>query len=280
MSAVKLARPRVLRSRNDRPLTLDEIKGVAPAVFATHKALHMSDNFAYVPTFQILNELLEKGFQCHEVAQSRPYKREREPYVKHMLRLRFPTNEAPTIGGLAPELVLVNAHNGTSNYYLFGGIYRFICANGMVVGDTFASMKVRHSGGELTKHRVLEGSYSIVNEQLPAVLGQVKSMQQRVLTLPERTELATHALALRYPNTVPSFSANDLLRTRRSQDEADDLWTVFNVVQENVTQGGASGRSVLFTQRTTMRAVERVDALVGLNRKLWDAAAGYLKEAA
>jgi len=279
MSAVKMARPRVLRSKNDRPLTLDEIRGVAPAVFQTQAAAHMSEQFAYVPTFTILEALLAQGFQCHEVAQSRPYKRDREPYMKHMLRMRFPSEGAPTIGGLAPELVLVNAHNGTSNYYLFGGIYRFICANGMVVGDTFASMKVRHSGGELTKHRVLEGSYTIVNEQLPAVLGQVKSMQQRVLTLPERTELAGQALALRYPNTVPSFAANDLLRPRRTQDEADDLWTVFNVVQENVTQGGSSGRSVLFTQRTTMRAVERVDALVGLNRKLWDVAAGYLKAA-
>ena len=279
MSAVKMARPRVLRSKNDRPLTLDEIRGVAPAVFQTQAAAHMSEQFAYVPTFTILEALLAQGFQCHEVAQSRPYKRDREPYMKHMLRMRFPSEGVPTIGGLAPELVLVNAHNGTSNYYLFGGIYRFICANGMVVGDTFASMKVRHSGGELTKHRVLEGSYTIVNEQLPAVLGQVKSMQQRVLTLPERTELAGQALALRYPNTVPSFAANDLLRPRRTQDEADDLWTVFNVVQENVTQGGSSGRSVLFTQRTTMRAVERVDALVGLNRKLWDVAAGYLKAA-
>ena len=277
--SVKIARPRVLRSRNDRPLTLDEIRGVAPAVFQTSAAEHMSDNFAYVPTFQILEALLGEGFQCHEVAQSRPYKREKEPYVKHMLRLRYPTEKAPEIGGLVPELVLVNAHNGTSQYYLYGGVYRFICANGMVVGDTFASMHVRHTGGDITRNRVLEGSYEIINEQLPRVMGQVASMQQRVLSLPERTELAGHALALRYPNTVPSFAANDLLITRRLEDEPQDLWTTFNVIQENLTQGGATGRSVLFNQRTTMRPLERVDAMVGVNRKLWDVAAGYLKAA-
>jgi len=279
MSAVKIARPRVLRSRNDRPLTLDEIRGVAPAVFSTHKALHMSENYAYVPTFQILETLLAEGFQCHEVAQSQPYKKDRAPYVKHMLRLRYPTGEAPAIGGLAPELVLVNAHNGTSQYYLMGGIYRFICANGMVVGDTFASMAVRHSGGDITRNRVLEGSYEIINEQLPAVMGQVVNMQGRILTGIEREEMATRALALRYPNTIPSFAAADLLRTRRPQDEGQDLWTTFNVIQENVTQGGSHGRSTMFAQRTTMRAVERVDALVGLNRKLWDVAAGYLQAA-
>lgn len=279
MSAVKIARPRVLRSFNDRPLTIDEIRGVAPAVFAPRKALHMSENYAYVPTFQILETLLAAGFQCHEVAQSQPYKKDRAPYVKHMLRMRYPSG-APTVGGLAPELCLVNAHNGTSQYYLFGGVFRFICANGMMVGDTFASMHVRHSGGDITRNRVLEGSYEIINEQLPRIMGQVTTMQQRVLTLPERTELAAHALALRYPHTVPSFAANDLLRTRRPQDEGDDLWTTFNVIQENLTQGGATARSAMFNQRTTMRPLERVDALVGVNRKLWDVAASYLKEAA
>jgi len=280
MTAVKLRNPRVLRSRNDRPLTIEEIRGVAPAVFQTHKALNMSDNYAYVPTFQILEQLFSEGFQCHEVAQSQPYKKDRAPYVKHMLRLRYPTGEAPAIGGLAPELVLVNAHNGTSQYYLMGGIYRFICANGMVVGDTFASMAVRHSGGEITRNRVLEGSYSIINDQLPAVMGQVVNMQGRILTGIEREEMASKALALRYPHTIPSFKAADLLRTRRPQDEGQDLWTTFNVIQENVTQGGSQARSAMFAQRVTMRPVERVDSLVGLNRKLWDVAASYLPMAA
>ena len=274
--SVKIARPRVLRSKNDRPLTLEEIKGVAPAVFQMSAWHGMSDNYAYIPTIQVLTALLEQGFQCHEVAQSRPHKREREPFVKHMLRLRYPQKEAPKIGGLVPEIVLVNAHNGTSQYYLYAGIYRFICANGMIAGDTFASMAVRHSGGEITRNRVLEGSYEIVNEQVPALLAQVKAMQQRELTGIEREELAAQAMAIRYPNTIPSYSAESLLRVRREEDASANLWTVLNVIQENITQGGSTGRSTLFNRQTTMRGIERVDSLVSVNRKLWDTAAAYL----
>jgi len=275
--SVKIARPRILRARDDRPLTLEEIRGVAPAVFQTVPAAHVSTNFAYVPTYQILETLMEAGFNCFEVAQSRPYKREREPYVKHMLRLRYPA--AARVNGLVPELVLVNAHNGTSQYYLFGGIYRFICANGMVVGDTFASMIVRHTGGALTRGRVLEGSYSIVNDQMPQILSQVKEMQKKELTQIERLELADMALNIRYANTLPSFTGESLLTVRREEDAANDLWTTLNVIQENLVQGGASGRSTLFSRATRMRPIEQVDSLVGVNRKLWDVAATYLEAA-
>lgn len=271
MSASKLARPRILRSQNDRPLTLDEIRGCAPAVFQEKAYDAMSPTYAYIPTITVLEKLMEAGFQVHEVAQTRPYKRERDPYAKHMLRLRYPATEK-RVGASIPELVLINAHDGTARYYLYAGVYRMICANGMIVGDTFAKVVVAHRGGEITKSRVLEGSYEIIDDEMPRVMKAVTAMQRRRLAPEEQLSLAQTAVALRSKGTVASYTAQDLLASRRTADESSDLWTVFNRIQENVIQGGMAGRSMLFQRRSTARPVERVDQIVGINRKLWDAA--------
>ena len=63
-----------------------------------------------------------------------------------------------------------------------------------------------------------------------------------------------------------------LLRRRRIEDSGRDLWTAFNVVQENAVRGGLSGR-VRKTegriQRRTTREVAGIDQSRSLNRALW-----------
>jgi Domain of unknown function (DUF932) len=273
----KLSRPRILRSQADRPLTLAEIEGCAPAVFAKHPYQGTSPSYAYIPTIDILEKMLAEGFTVHEVAQARPYRRERDPYAKHMLRLRYQDSSSlKKVGDVVPELVLVNAHDGTARYYLYAGMYRLICSNGMVVGATFASVVVAHRGGDTTRSRVLEGSYEILNEQFPAVAKAVVDMKKHQLTAPEQKLLAEEALALRYPNMVPPFKAEQLLEVRRPQDASNDTWTVMNRIQENVIQGGFHSRSFLYERQTTIRPVERVNSIVGINRGLWDAAMDLL----
>ena len=46
------------------------------------------------------------------------------------------------------------------------------------------------------------------------------------------------------------------------------MWTTFNRVQENATQGGLRARSAT-GKRTRTRAVQGIDQSVKLNRALW-----------
>jgi hypothetical protein len=46
-------------------------------------------------------------------------------FTKHMIRLRKPG--AVWFGEALPEVVLLNAHDGTSSYQMFHGIFRTIC---------------------------------------------------------------------------------------------------------------------------------------------------------
>ena len=55
---------------------------------------------------------------------------------------------------------------------------------------------------------------------------------------------------------------------RREQDRCTDLWTVFNVVQENLMRGGFSNSD---TGRRA-RAVKNIDKTVTYNQGVWDLA--------
>jgi hypothetical protein len=229
----------------------------------------MSDRYEYIPTITILKGLLDEGYTCHEVAQSNPYKKDKDAFVKHMLRLRAP-KALRKKDEVIPEVVIINSHDGTSQYQLFGGLYRFICANGLVAGDTFASIIVRHSGFG-TAQKVVDASHTIVKEQFPKMLLARQAMLDRIMHKDEQIIFAHRALALRYPNVLPPFSADRLLQVRRVDDEPNDVWHVYNRVQENLLEGGFTGRgNGLYQRALTVRPVQQVGSVASINRGLWD----------
>ena len=67
-----------------------------------------------------------------------------------------------------------------------------------------------------------------------------------------------------------------MLTPRRYEDRRDDLWTVYNRVQESLIKGGLSGRTVQGKNNRT-RAVTSIDGDVKLNRALWVMAENMLE---
>jgi hypothetical protein len=88
----------------------------------------------------------------------------------------------------------------------------------------------------------------------------------------EQHAFARSALALRYAPTDTGAPApvteSQFLAPRRFEDRRDDLWTVFNRVQENLTKGGLHGRSRTGRSMST-RPITGIDQNVKLNRALW-----------
>lgn len=269
----KLSRPRLLRAK-DAPLTMEQIAGVAPAVFADKPHSSRAVSYAYVPTTNILDTLLENGFGVYAAGQQRSRKEDRDPYTKHMLRLRRLDQWArpDRLFGTIPELVLVNAHDGTAAYHLIGGLYRLICANGLMVGRTFQNFRIRHTSVEVTRSEVLTGGMKIVADQFSLMMDRIDRFSQVMLNDDQRRSFARQAAKLRYGDTVPPFAPEQLLQIRRSEDNLPDVWSTYNVIQENLTQGGFETRSILFNRRSMVRPVERVTNLVRMNQGLWDIA--------
>lgn len=256
-------------------LSNEELRVRVPSIFATEAHESRSERFAPIPTIEVLDGLRAEGFDPFFAQQARTRIEGKAEFTKHMLRLRHRsiTNDE----GQAFEIILVNANDGTSSYQMVPGFFRFVCANGLMCGETFNEVKVRHSGNAVGE--VIEGAYTVLQEA-PLVAEQVSRFKSITLNDDERQIMAEAAHMIRFPDAYNTdapksapVEANALLKIQRSADRASDLWTAFNVVQENTIRGGLRGalqrtESGRLVRRST-REVTGIDQNKALNRALW-----------
>ena len=270
--------PRVLRTGS--PLSLEAIRQSAPAVFAQEPHSSRGPRYAYVPTIQPLQKLLDNGWGVYEVGQQRSRTADRDPYTKHMLRLRKMGHfDKPPVGmDGVPEVILINAHDGTAAYNLFAGFFRFVCSNGLISGSVMGGFKVRHTVGPQTSVEVLEAGEAVVTDKFPQLIAHIDMFRNTPTTRDTEMRMATAAIKLRYGDTLPPFPVEDLLRLRREEDAHANLWSVLNRIQENIMDGGWETRSLL-GRKSMVKAVERVSSVAKINAGLWDEAHAIAKEA-
>lgn len=250
--------------RSGSPLSDDQIRRVAPSIFADAPHESRSERYAYIPTAAVLAELRKEGFEPFMVAQTRVRHEGRRDYTKHMLRLRHPSQ---INGEEANEIVLLNSHDGTSSYQMLAGMFRFVCSNGLVCGDTVADVRVPHKGD--VAGQVIEAAYEVLGG-FERVEQSRDAMHAITLTGGEAEVFARAALALKYddPDKPAPVTESQILTPRRLDDRRPDLWSVFNRTQENLTQGGLRGRSANGRRQQT-RPVQGIDQNIRLNRALW-----------
>jgi hypothetical protein len=252
--------------RADSPLSDDQIRRVAPSIFADGKHESRSERYTYIPTIDVLRGLRNEGFQPFMVCQTRVRHDGRREYTKHMMRLRHADQ---ITGDEANEIVLLNSHDGTSSYQMLAGMLRFVCQNGMVAGDSVRDIRVPHKGNIV--QNVITGAFDVL-DGFDLIREQKDGMRDVALDRDEQNAFARSALALRYDPTDTEAPApvteSQLLAPRRFEDRRDDLWTVFNRVQENLTKGGLHGRSRTGRSMST-RPITGIDQNVKLNRALW-----------
>ena len=255
--------------RADHPLSDDQIRRVAPSIFAEEKHASRSDRYAYIPTGAVLTELRKEGFQPFMVCQTRVRDEGKREHTKHMVRLR---HAGQIQHAEADEIILLNSHDGTSSYQLLAGAFRFVCANGLVCGDTLADVRIPHKGNVI--HQVIEGAYDVL-DGFDLVHEQRDEMRALTLDRGEAEVFARAALSLKYddPAKPAPITESQLLMPRRREDDRPDLWSAFNRVQEGLTKGGLQGRSVTGRRHQT-RAIQGIDQNVKINRALWMLAEG------
>lgn len=238
----------------------------APSVFANQPHGSRSDRYQYVPTIKMIEGLADHGWYPTQAMEQRVRDRSRAGFAKHVIRLQ--NDHLPTIRETAPQILLTNSHDGTCAYQMRAGFYRFVCSNGLVVGeDILPTLRVKHSGEAI--RNIIEGSYRVIQE-VPALVDSIDTMGAIELSDTEKRIFARAALAVRFPdtNSAPPINEEQALRPRRYDDNRPDLWSTFNVLQENLTKGGLIGHDANNRRRRT-RAVKGIDGNIALNQALW-----------
>jgi hypothetical protein len=258
-------------------LSDDQLRRLAPSIFAAERHESRSERYSYIPTSEVVAGMRENGFVPVSAKQGNSRIEGKENFTKHLVRFR-PVDEtvvARQIGGLYPEVIIVNSHDGTSSYKVMAGLLRLVCLNGMVKSDrSLANINIPHKGNIVD--RVIEGSFTVINESRAAI-ETAKNWAGVTLSGDEQTVMAEAVHSLRFEaddegRPTTAIKPAQLLRARRREDVGSSLWNVTNVLQENMIRGGLSamGRDANNRPRlSTMREVKGIDADVKLNRALW-----------
>lgn len=243
-------------------MTLTQLRNACPAAFATEPHEDVSKRYVFVPSTNIIEACYARGFEAVKT-----YSRPRSANVattSHMIRFRQPA-AAPLVGAVFPELVMFNSHDRSRRFSLSAGVFRLVCSNGLTVGMSGKTEGFDFIHLDVDPHveidRVLNSFEKITDD--------VVRMQHRPMEDDEEYLFAKRALLIQHDNHelfVGQQPIKNWLNRRRDVDLSHDLWTVFNVVQENIMAGGVETAGGRTREMREPRMVAKV------NEGLWNLA--------
>jgi hypothetical protein len=181
--------------------------------------------------------------------------------------MRFRNPELKLKSGDFLDIVVLNSHDGTSSFQLSLGIYRLVCANGLVIGkDIVQPIFIRHVGYAAEK---VKTAIAALLEQAEKVNSLVDRLQARVLSVEEYTAFVNAALIIR-GLTPHKVSAEQLHVPRRQEDAGLNAWAVFNRIQE-YTLNGYPIVDLEEHRRKSVRRITGAKPQIDVNKALFDA---------
>ena len=232
----------------DTYMSKDQLREICPLAFAEAPTNpDVSKRYLFVNTETIVDDLDKLGWKPVQAAQRKSRGNGGTIFSKHMVAFQNPDIKIKGSDGddSFPRIIMTNSHDGMQAFKFSVGIFRLVCSNGLVVADEqFSEFKIKHKGYTFSELR------GVVNQAVADLPNKVKimnDMKSRILTQEEKNKLALDAMLIRAgikPDSDKAKKFNyddetieDILDPKRDEDKGDDLWRVFNVVQEKITQG-------------------------------------------
>lgn len=249
-------------------ITNEQIISLASAAGATQPHQDVSKKYSFVPTLDAVDLLRSDGWMPVSARQSGTRKDDLDGFQKHTIR--FMKEDLIFSGQERVDLVMVNSHDRGSAFKLMASVWRQVCGNGLMVAAELASFSHKHIGFD--PDEFVESAKKIAGHA-GEVAEQVEGMKVIELAPNEKGiyAAAAHQLVYDDPEEAPILPSQ-LLHERRYDDRGNDLWSAFNVIQENILRGGVRGRKRDANnryRRVTTRPVKSIDRDIQLNKALW-----------
>jgi hypothetical protein len=110
-------------------------------------------------------------------------------------------------------------------------------------------------------------------EKLPLTVESMNRFKNKQLSQEQKQKFALEALGLRFDTENKTFNVNEFLTPTRKEDEGNDLWSVFNLVQEKLVHGMVDYRTGAKNRKA--RRIKNFQQDVKLNSELYELALAY-----
>jgi len=238
-----------------------------------------SKKYNFVDSQEVKTLIESSGFTHNTTSFANVRKKHKAGFQKHIMIFDHESFKIDDENSL--QLLVTNSHDGSSSLSFNLGVFRTVCANGLVVGNSFEEVRIRH----LKINRgIIEETLEKIAAKSSTFIELVKKMQNIKLEHSQVIELATRAQRLRLRDVkTHSVDYTTILNVKRQDDQGTDLWTHFNVIQESMIRGGIKytfdskkkndqGNVVEIRKNNTTREVKNFKEVEFLNKNLWDVA--------
>tara|TARA_R110000850_G_scaffold64293_5_gene144561 strand:- start:79 stop:897 length:819 start_codon:yes stop_codon:yes gene_type:complete len=258
-------------------MSKEVINNAAPSVFTTIPSDEVSDKYTHIPTEKVIDDMQLLGWGVVEAKEVKARTKHTKGFQKHLLVFR---NDDIVINGadgdtVYPQILLTNSHDGKNAFTFTAGLFRLICANGLVIADEkFEDVKMRHMGYTFEDLQIM---IKDMVEKLPLTVESMNKMKDTNLEGEQILELAKSLLDIRVKGTGNTFNdvaITNVLESQRKEDVGSGLWEVFNRVQENIINGNFYYNTKSGKQRQA-RIIKNFKQDLDLNRNMFAKALEY-----
>lgn len=235
---------------------------------AINPMIGVSKNYSFVDSKDIIKSLTDLGASFQGASFGKVRKAEKNGYQKHIMVFDLPMIN-PIDDQNKLNLLVTNSHDRSTGIVFNLGIFRSVCANGLVVGNSLFQSRFLHMGKNLND--TVKNSLEMIFDQKDHVYKTVNEMKNREMSQDEKLRLL-ESMALTRLDQKAIIDLNSF-QVRRNEDTKQDLYTIFNVGQEYCVKGGF--RYSTFDQNGKVNSPRHATKLrsaigqVKLNKALW-----------
>ena len=185
----------------------------------------------YIPTLDAVEMLQKDGWLIKGVAEQRNSGRKVSSNYVQMQHPDFSILDKNGKTEALASITISNSTSGNSPLNLDLGAFRLVCSNGAVRFDRAAESKIKHTE---VNYKQLPQLIAKLNNKALVLSDVINEMKHIQLSADDIKKFAFDAARLRFDD-LTDVNIDDVFKVNRIEDESNDLWTVFNRVQENLT---------------------------------------------
>ena len=289
-----------LQSKNYK--SKDELREIAPSIFSTMPSPEVSKKYSHIPTDKLIDDMDLLGWKVIDAKEVNARTKGTRGFQKHLVVFRNPdivinqmpkniveSSTSPTgyrrtdgtfakknpIDTVFPQILLTNSHDGKNAFTFTAGLFRMICENGLVVStNEFEKVAIRHMGYDFDE---LQVQINEMVERLPLTVESMNNMIDTKMNQKSILKFAKDMLAVRFPEDELrriTIDMDEFITPVRPEDKGDDLWSVFNVIQEKIIEGDFD--YTIGTKHRKARQIKNFKQDMDLNSKMFDVALEYV----